>query len=108
MANAYLQFLESLDPDQRAHIDNQFRAVVAGVQTNKRNGTFTMKITMVPNGSKVTVKHEAKANVPGPTTESKVFWHGKEGELLEEDPKQQKLPLRSVPSNVTNLDPKTN
>lgn len=95
--NALEKFLESLDPEQRGHIDKQLRAVAAGVADNKRAGTFTLKLTLLPNGTKCTVKHDVNAKVPQPATESRVMWHGKDGELLEEDPKQQRLPLHSVP-----------
>lgn len=91
------KYLETLDPDQRNHLDKMLRDVAQGVATNKRAGTFTLKITLKPNGTKCTVNHEVTAKVPQPASESRVLWHGSDGELLEEDPKQQKLPLHSVP-----------
>lgn len=95
--NAYEQWYGALDSDQRAHIDKQFRAVANGVSENKRSGSFTLKVSLVPNGNKCTVKHEVKTTIPQPASESRMMWHGKDGELLEEDPKQQKLALHSVP-----------
>lgn len=99
--NSLEKYLETLDADQRNHLDKMLRNVAQGVADNKRPGTFTLKITLKPNGTKCTVGHEVTAKVPQPASESRVLWHGKDGELLEEDPKQQKLPLHSVSKPVT-------
>lgn len=55
MINELERHLESLDPDTRRQLDADFRGVVKAVNEYKGVGTFTMKITVKPNGNKAIV-----------------------------------------------------
>lgn len=88
--------LESLDQDTRRQLDDDLRSVVKAVEQNKGIGTFTLKITVKPNGNKAIVATTCTTKLPRPTSEATVRWFDKDGGLADEDPRQQKLPLRNV------------
>jgi hypothetical protein len=96
MNNALEKHLESLDMDTRRQLDKDFRAVVAAVEEHKKSGSYTLTIALKPNGGKVIVATSGKPKLPTPTIEATVRWFDKDGGLADEDPRQQKLPLRNV------------
>lgn len=101
MDNALENHLESLDMDTRRQIDKTLREVVKAVEEHKKGGTFTLTVALKPNGNKVIVATTSTNKLPKPTIEATVRWFDKDGSLADEDPKQQKLDLRTVPRNVT-------
>lgn len=103
MDSALERHLESLDMDQRRQIDKTLRDVVKAVEEHKKGGTFTLTIALKPNGNKVIVATSSANKLPKPTIEATVRWFDKDGTLADEDPKQQKLDLRTVPRKVTLL-----
>lgn len=103
MKNSLEDHLQSLDPDTRRQLDTDFRGVVKAVEEYKGAGTFTMKITVKPNGNKAIVATQVTTKHPRPSSEATVRWFDKDGNLADEDPRQQKLPLR----NVTSIKPVT-
>jgi hypothetical protein len=96
ISNALEKHLESLDMDTRRQLDKDFRAVVAAVEEHKKSGSYTLTIALKPNGGKVIVATSGKPKLPTPTIEATVRWFDKDGGLADEDPRQQKLPLRNV------------
>lgn len=98
MINELERHLESLDPDTRRQLDADFRGVVKAVNEYKGVGTFTMKITVKPNGNKAIVATTVTTKHPRPSSEATVRWFDKDGGLADEDPRQQKLPLRVLPT----------
>ncbi len=104
MNNALEKHLESLDPDTRRQLHEDLISVAKAVESNKGVGKFTLNITIKPNGAKVIVATTCTTKLPRPTSEATVRWIDKDGSLADEDPRQQKLPLRTVPAaTVTNI-----
>ncbi len=103
MNNELEKHLESLDPDTRRQLDNDFRGVIKAVEEYKGVGSLTLKITVKPNGNKCIVATQVTTKHPRPSSEAAVRWYAKDGGLADEDPRQQKLPLRTIPASITKI-----
>lgn len=92
-----------------SEITDALAQVIMGVQANGIPGSLTLKLVVVPfekrAGEIVIIRDELKATVPQPPREREIYFIGEGGELMLDDPRQQKLPLRPVV--VTTHDPVT-
>lgn len=76
--------------------DLQQQLVTAVSNTNKP-GKITIELNYKPEGQgQLTIKATVKSKIPEPARGSSLFFMTPEGNLLREDPRQTKLPLRSV------------
>ncbi len=65
----------------------------------KARGTFTIKLSLVADqGGTVSIDAAIDVKEPKPTRARTMMWLDKSGSLLNENPKQTKLPLREVPA----------
>lgn len=70
--------------------------VVNGVLARRKPGKFTLELTIEPNGENaVTIRDKITVKIPEPARPSTVFF-SQDGALMREDPRQQRLPLRTV------------
>lgn len=71
--------------------------VVNAVSATNKPGKIVIELNYKPEGSgQLTVKATIKPKVPELARGSSLFFMSPEGNLLREDPRQAKLPLRSV------------
>ena len=70
----------------------------AAVQNKKVSGelTFKLKLTAEPNGV-VAAAYECNRKEPAPNRPGSIFWVSQGGNLTEQNPRQQNLPLHEVP-----------
>lgn len=74
-------------------------SVVEAVAAEGKAGSLTLKITIKPassKGSALLVTDEIKATLPKETRESSIFFVSEDNNLVREDPRQHKLPLRTL------------
>lgn len=62
--------------------------------------TLKLRLSVAPNGT-VTVNYDVAAKDPKPARSHGVFWVSPGGNLVNENPKQAKLPLRDVKAPET-------
>lgn len=75
--------------------------VVAGVIHHRKAGKLTLELTIQPNGEhSVTVHDNIKVKIPEGARTSSVFFV-RDGALMREDPRQERLPLRSIETPPT-------
>lgn len=76
----------------------------ADAQQKKVAGELTLKISLTcePNGV-VGANYEIKRKEPAPRRPGSIFWLTKGGNLTPENPRQQKLPLREVMGERTDV-----
>lgn len=98
-------FTDTLTDLSNGEVHNQLtddlRALVEAVVKTKKKGTLTLKIDVKCEGDQAVVKAEITSRPPKPATESTVFFVGKDGSLLRDNPRQQ--PLKGVPSAPATL-----
>jgi hypothetical protein len=71
--------------------------VVQAVSATQKGGEITIKLTYKPEGNgQLTIKADVKKKVPQHSRGTSLFFMTPEGSLQREDPRQQKLPLKSV------------
>ena len=105
-ARSFARFLEKL-ADGDAHVELSEALHTLGAQLreeairvdNRVKGEITLKlaIEVEPNGV-VAIRYDVKTKTPEAKRPSSVGWISTGGNLLFENPRQQKLPLREVGS----------
>jgi ribosomal protein S28E/S33 len=79
--------------------------VVEAVTDTGKVGEISIKLKIKPNGDAgVIVTDEIKTKVPERARGDTVFFVTSGGSLVRQDPRQQDLPLRSVPGTVPEQD----
>lgn len=79
--------------------------VVEAVQDTRKMGEVSVKLKVKPNGeSSVIITDEIKLKAPEATRGETVFFTTAGGNLLRDDPKQDKLPLREVSAPADQTD----
>lgn len=63
--------------------------------------TLNLAIGIDREGGMVVIKPEVKSKLPKPARRAGVFWVNPTGNLVPENPRQQKLPLAAVPAAQT-------
>lgn len=72
--------------------------VVQAVMETRKTGSLTIALKVKPNGeSSVIITDEIKSKIPEGTRGETLFFATSAGTLVRDDPRQEKLPLRSVP-----------
>lgn len=73
--------------------------LVSAVDEQRRSGTLTLTIQLVPNsdGVTVTVSDAIKIKAPEAKRGAAIFYVGANGALERNDPRQMQLPVREVP-----------
>jgi len=71
--------------------------LVQQMQEHGGGGTLTLKLVLKPNGdSAVMIAPQVTSNPPKPKRQASLFFPGKEGSLMRDDPRQTRMDLRSV------------
>lgn len=75
----------------------QLAEVVQAVSATGKTGELTLKLKVKPNGSNsVSIIEQVTAKVPEPPRGATIFFVTEAGDLLRDDPRQAKLPLRDM------------
>lgn len=78
--------------------------LVQSVTANGKAGSLTLKIDLKPStAGALAVRGEVKIKKPATLPREALLWPTPEGNLIAEDPKQSKLPLREVMAEKTEL-----
>ena len=86
------------------HAGDKFSELVTAVETRGKAGTFTLKITLKPStAGSLSASGEVTIKKPKGLPAESLLWATPEGNLLAEDPKQQKLELKAVPEQAREL-----
>ena len=80
-------------------INGALQEVVEAVRQTRKSGALTIKLNIKPNGEHaVMITDTVISKVPEATRGETLFFVDASGGLLRDDPRQEKLPLRSVGS----------
>lgn len=72
--------------------------VVGAVTKTRKAGEVSLKLKIKANGeSSVMITDEIKTKVPQDTRGETLFFTTANGDLIRDDPRQSKLPLREIP-----------
>lgn len=78
--------------------------LVQSVTANGKAGSLTLKIDLKPStAGALAVRGEVKIKKPATLPREALLWPTPEGNLIAEDPKQSKLPLREVAAEKPEL-----
>lgn len=75
------------------------KAVIAQAKAQSKAVTGTLSLTLSFAGEDtgvVNVRYEIKRKEPKPRRPTSVFWIGRDGNVVDENPKQKRLPFRDV------------
>lgn len=76
-----------------------FSELVSAVAAQQKAGTLTLKIAVKPStAGAMAVKAEISAKKPQGMTPESLLWATPEGNLIAEDPRQQKFDFKPVPA----------
>lgn len=94
-------FDETLKDIEFGHLSRELaeiqQEVVKAVSETNKAGEITIKLTFKPEGSgQLTIKADVKKKIPQLPRGTSLFFMTPEGNIQREDPRQQKLPLKSV------------
>lgn len=94
-------FIDTLREVEFGHLLDELsdaqKEVVDAVSSTNKAGTITITLSYKPEGSgQLTIKADIKKKVPTLARGTSLFFMTPEGNLQREDPRQQKLPLKSV------------
>lgn len=67
-----------------------------GVEETGKAGTLTIKIDVKKTGAALALHSVVTTKIPEPKAQPDVLWSTVEGNLTQQNPKQQSLELRSV------------
>lgn len=73
------------------------RDVVAACEATGKKGSVTLKLTISSDDGIAQIGADVKSTKPGPSLPSGSYYVTSAGGLVEEDPRQQKLPVVSLP-----------
>ncbi len=97
-------FAEWVKEFQHGRLNKRLSAVLAklGLACNKASvagstGTLQLTLKVGAKGGMAEIKPVLKVTEPQPGVPSGVFYLGDRGELVDEDPRQQKLPIKVMP-----------
>lgn len=75
----------------------KFSDLIKAVTDNNKAGTLTLKLTIKPStAGTLAVKADCTINKPKGMPAESLLWPTPEGNLIAEDPRQAKLPLRQI------------
>jgi len=78
-------------------IETEDGDLIKAVTDNNKAGTLTLKLAIKPStAGTLAVKAECNINKPKGMPAESLLWPTPEGNLMAEDPRQAKLPLRPV------------
>ncbi len=81
---------------------SKFSDLIKAVTDNNKAGTLTLKLAIKPStAGTLAVKAECNINKPKGMPAESLLWPTPEGNLMAEDPRQAKLPLRPVEAEPT-------
>lgn len=88
----------------------RFSALIQAVSETGKAGNITLKVTVRPStAGAMAVKPEVRVTLPKGLPAEALLWPTPDGNLVADDPRQQKLELRAVTSSqITELKKTTN
>lgn len=95
-------FLATIQNHRRGEALNDWsdalRKVTEAVQTTGKGAKLTIVLAIRPasKGGALVLEDDFKTTLPKTESEGSIFFADSNGNLLREDPKQQKLPLRTI------------
>lgn len=100
MARPFADVLRDLSGGQTyEELGSRLTEIVQAVMEHRKGGELVIKLKVKPNGeSSVMITDEIKSKVPEGARGETLFFATMGGSLVREDPRQEKLPLRSVPA----------
>ena len=79
------------------HAGNKFSELIKAVEQNQKAGKLVLTIDIKPStAGTLAVKADVKLTKPKNAPSESLLWPTVDGNLLAEDPRQTKLPLRQV------------
>lgn len=98
MSRAFVDVVRQLDGGAcYENLTAQLAEIVQGVIATRKMGELSLKLSVKPNGeNSVSITESVKLKVPEPPRAQTIFFTTVDGDLLRDDPRQAKLPLRSV------------
>lgn len=94
----FCALIEELDHGQvDQHLSEMLTELATAVQATGDSGTLTVKVTVAAEGNKAVVTVAASHKVPRDPMHSTLFFFGRDGELVRDDPKQLALNLKDAP-----------
>ena len=82
----------------------KFSNLVMAVNDTGKAGSITLKVTVRPStAGAMAVKPEVRVTMPKGLPAEALLWPTPEGNLVAEDPRQEKLELRQVPAQKLNV-----
>lgn len=88
------EFAAELSEEMQMLIEALHKRAVAGAKTVKGTLSITLDVKVASNGM-LNIEPNVQGKLPRKTRKDTPFWLGKHG-LTQENPRQQKLPLREV------------
>lgn len=80
-----------------AEIDASLGELTDAVIATRKAGTLTIKLEVKPNGeNSVTMTDDHAVKLPKPDKGKTMFFVSDEGDLLRDNPRQSRLPLRDI------------
>lgn len=93
-------------------LTNRLQEVVQACRETQGKGSLTLKLTVGCHGGMSEVKAKISYSKPDPTIPGAVFFTTEAGSLVEEDPRQLKLPAKVIDiqpvRTINNPNPTTN
>lgn len=103
---SFVEIISDLDDGRVVEeLTHQLREVVRAARVSEKKGSVTLKIDIEPDGRQFIINASVKPTIPTPTPGMTMFFASDDGDLIKEDPKQEKLkhvdvkpsgPLRTV------------
>lgn len=102
-------FDETLKDIEYGHLSRELaevqQEIVKAVSETNKAGSITLTLSFKPEGNgQLTIKADIKKKIPQLPRGTSLFFMTPEGNIQREDPRQQKLPLKSIereaPSNL--------
>jgi hypothetical protein len=74
--------------------------LIQSVRRSGKSGSLTLTLSVKPDrkGRAITINGKAAIKTPAADPESAVFFTNDDGDLLDDDPRQGRLPLEEVPT----------
>lgn len=107
--NEMKTFDETLKDIEYGHLSRELaevqQEIVKAVSETNKAGSITLTLSFKPEGNgQLTIKADIKKKIPQLPRGTSLFFMTPEGNIQREDPRQQKLPLKSIereaPSNL--------
>lgn len=99
--NAFPKLLSELDHGlAQDDASEKLTELVRAVREHVKPGSLTLKLKIVPagNGQLMTITYDIKADLPKPDKEATLLFATENGRLQRDNPEQQTLNLRTLPS----------